>query len=130
VAAATCIDDARTIVAEGMTGDETRGRGDVRARLEDAHQMVDIGPLGVVHDTVGPEGQQGIDVVGGEHPDGIDAAQLPDVPTDLVGTPRVAPDDLEPGIGQRGQHRPLSDVPRGPLHDPAHRHSPRRVRRN
>src|SRR5579864_7867018 len=52
----------------------TSGSGDGR----------DIGPRGVVHDTVGPEREQGLDLVGRDHPDGADPAELADVAPRLL----------------------------------------------
>ena len=80
-------DDAVATVAERVAGDERGGRHDVDARLEDAHHLVDVGPLGVVDDAVGLEREQRVDVVGGEDPERLDPAQLTHVAPDLVGRP-------------------------------------------
>ena len=91
---------------------------DVDAGLEDADELVGVGPHRVVDDAVGLQRQQGVDVVGGGDADGVDAAQLADVAADLVGRPGVAADQLEVGVGDDGPDRPLADVARRPLHHP------------
>ena len=104
-------------LAERVAGDERRGRHDVDPGLEDPHHVVDVGPLRVVDDAVGLQREQRVDVVGGEDPERFDAAQLADVTPDLVGTPGVAPDQLEAGVGGDGDDRPPPDVAGRPLDD-------------
>ena len=118
--------DRVSTVTERVTGDERRGRHDVDARFEDAHHLVDIGPLGVVHDAVGLERQQRVDVVGGEDAERLDPAELTDVAPDLVGAPGVTADELEVGVGYRGDDGTAADVAGGPLHD-AERIAGRRI---
>ena len=115
--------DPVTVAAQRVAGDEGRGADDVDAGFEDAHELVDVPPHGVVHDAVGFQGQQGVDVVGGGHAHRVDAAQLADVSSDLVGGPRVAADELQIGAFHDAFHRPFAHVPRGPLDD-AQRHQP------
>ncbi len=111
------VDDAGAPVAERVAGDERRGAHDVDARLEDPHHLVDVGPLRVVDDAVGPQREQRVDVVGGEDPERFDPAQLADVAPDLVGPPGVATDELQAGVGRDGDDRPSADVARRPLDD-------------
>ena len=80
---------------------------DVGARLEDALEVVEVGPVGHVRDAVGLEGEQRLDVVGGGHADRVDAAQLADVAPDLVGRVGVA---ARPGRAPGG--RPCPARPR------------------
>ena len=89
------VDDAVAIGAEAAAVDERRGADDVDAGLEDADELVDVGPHRVVDDAVGLQGEQRVDVVGRGDADRVDAAQLADVAPDLVGGPGVAPDQLE-----------------------------------
>ena len=82
---------------------------------EDAHQLVGVRPHRVVDDAVRRQGEQRVDVVGGDDPQRVDAAQLADVAADLVGGPRVATDQLERRVGDDRLHRALPDVARRPL---------------
>ena len=126
--ARTGLDDARPSVAEGVPGDEPCGGDHVDPRLEDPHHVIDVGPLRVVDHAIGFESEQRVDVIGGEHPDGIDPAQFAHITTDLVGAPRVATDELESRVRDRSSHRSLAHVPGRPLHDsvgPRHGHPPR-----
>ncbi len=73
------VDDALTIVAQRVAIDERGGADDVHTGLEDADELVDVGPHRVVDDAVGPEREEGVDVVRRGDTDGIDPAQLADV---------------------------------------------------
>ena len=79
------------------------------------------GHIGVYTHAVGLQGEQRIHVVGGGDADGVHAAELADVAPDLVGGPRVAPDQLELRVREHGADGSLADVAGGPLHD-AHCH--------
>jgi hypothetical protein len=100
-----------------MSGYETGGGGHVDSGFEDAHEMVHIGPLRVVDDTVRFQSEQGLDVCGCRHADRVDPDEFADVASDLVGPPRVAADNFEVRIGDRRPNRTLPDIPGRPLHD-------------
>ena len=104
--------------AECPTGDERRGRHDVDAGGEDAAHLVDVGPHRVVAHAVGREREQGVDVVRRFDPDRVAARERADVDPDLVGRPRVAPDEVETGVAHDRPRRPAADVAGRPLHDP------------
>ena len=112
-------DEPVAAVAEGVAGDERGGADHVDAGLEDPHHLVDVRPLRVVDDAVGPQREQRVDVVGGgRRPTGSMPQSSPTSRPDLVGAPGEAPDQLEAGVGGDGDHRPATDVAGRPLHDP------------
>jgi hypothetical protein len=107
--------DAIAVGARGTPVDERGRADDVDAGLEDAYDLVGVGPHRVVDDAVGLQREEEIDVIGGGDADRVDAAELTDVAADLAGGPGVAPDELEVAVGDDGADRPPADVARGPL---------------
>ena len=105
-------------VAEVVPGDERRGRDDVHARRQDAHQLVDVDPHRVVDDAVGFQRQQRVHVVGGGDAERFDSDQLADVDPVLVLRPGVAPDEFVVRVLRDRLYRALSDISRRPLDDP------------
>ncbi len=112
------VDEALAVgVAHPVSGDEGGGRGDVDAGRQDAHEVADVGPDGVVAHAVGPQGEERVDVVGRRDARRfVEPAQLGDVAPDLAGAPRVAADEAQFGVGDDRPHRPLPHVARRPLH--------------
>jgi hypothetical protein len=117
------LDQSLAIRTEPPAVDERRRGDDVDTGSEDPHELVDRRPHGVVHDAVGAQREQRVDVVGGGHAQRIQAAQLSDVAPDLVGRPRIAAHQLQPGILGDRDHRLLAHVSGRPLHD-SKRHRP------
>ena len=111
------LDEAVAVGAEAAPVDERRGGDDVDPGLEDADQLVDRRPHRVVHDAVGLQPEQQVDVVRGGDAEGVDADQLPDVDAHLGVGPGVATDQLEVRVGDDRLDRFLADVARRPLHD-------------
>jgi hypothetical protein len=69
-----------------------------------------------VHQRVGRERQQRVEVVGGDDARGIQTADLAGVTADLVGIRHAHPDQLERGVPHDlGDHH-LADEPRPPHH--------------
>ena len=62
-----CGHDSVPVATERVAGDEGGRAHDVDARLEDADELVDVAPHGVVHDAVGLQGEQGAAVRPGRH---------------------------------------------------------------
>ena len=79
------LDQSLAIRAQPPAVDERRRGDDVDAGFEDPHELVDRRPHGVVDDAVRAQREQRVDVVGGGHAQRIQAAQLTDVASDLVG---------------------------------------------
>ena len=117
------LDQSLAIRAQPPAVDERRRGDDVDTGFEDPHELVDRRPHRVVDDAVGAQREQRVDVVGGGHAQRIQATQLTDVASDLVGRPRVAAHQLQPGIPGDRDHRLLAHVSGGPLHD-SKRHRP------
>ena len=95
----------------------------VDAGTEEGAHVADVG-VGlagggpVVHQGVGAEGDERIEVVGGSDPGRSDAADLPDVAADLVLVADADPDQLEVRVPQHlGDHH-LPHEPRSPDDDP------------
>ena len=103
---------------EVVPGDERRGRHDVHARRQDAHEFVDVDPHRVVDDAVRFQREQRVDVVGGRDAQRLDAAQFADVAAGLVLRPGVTPDEFECRVGGDGRYRAFSDIAGRPLDDP------------
>ena len=70
------------VVAVPQPGEHVQRRDDVGARLEDAHDVVEVGAVRHVAHAV--QREQRVDVVGRRDREGIEAAQRTDVTTDLV----------------------------------------------
>ena len=112
-----CLGDAVATLAEEVAGDELRRGDDVDARAQNSDQLVDVGEHRVVDDAIGLQREQCVDVVGRRHTERFDTAQVADVATDLVGRPRVAPDEFQcSGSGDR-PHGALADIAGRPLDD-------------
>jgi hypothetical protein len=77
-------DDPVAALAEVGSGDERRRRHHVDARRQDADQLVDVDPHGVVDHAVRLEGEQRVDVVGGGDAQRGYADQLAGVAADLL----------------------------------------------
>ena len=101
----------------GRRVDEADRGDDVGARRQEAAEDVDVGVQRGVHHAVGPEGDDGVDVVGGEHPGGADAGQLTGVLAHLVGVGDVDADQLVDGVVDDVADGDLADRSGGPLHD-------------
>ena len=114
----------RRLLAVAVPGEHVHRRDDVRARLEDALEVVEVRPVGHVRDAVGLEREQRVDVVGGRDAERLDAAQLADVAPDLLRRVRVAADEVEHGVADHAAHGRPAGLAGRPLDDrelPAHR---------
>src|SRR5208337_142468 len=109
--------DAIAPRTEEVAGDESRGAHHVDARTEDTDQLVDVGEHRVVHHTVRLERQQGLNIVGGLHIEGIDPAQLANIVPDLLRRPGIASDELQCRVCGYRPYRTLADVAGRPLND-------------
>ena len=105
------------LLAVAVAGEHVHGRHHVAAGLEDALEVVEVGPVGHVRHAVGLQRQQRLDVVGGDHADGVDAAQLTDVAPDLVVGVGEAADEVDDGVVDHAPHRGAAGLAGGPLHD-------------
>ena len=121
-------------VGVGRVDQPDQGRGDhVGAGRQEGGDLGQrlVGPaLGLrrVDDAVGAEGDESVDVVGGQHPGGlVEPAELGRVPTDLGRARGVHPDELQIGSFDDGLQGVAADVAGGELDDSeAHGAHPRR----
>ncbi len=93
------LEDAVAAGAQVVPGDERRRRHHIHACGKDPDQLVDVDPHRVVDHAVGFEGQQFLDVVGGGHPEWLDADQFAGIATGLLRGPGVASHQFELGVG-------------------------------
>ncbi len=88
---------------------------DVRARLEQPHDLVERGEQGTVDHAVGAEGDERVDVVGREQADRTEAAELADVAAGLGGAVDPGADQLELAMREDAFDGGPADVAGRPL---------------
>ena len=76
--------DAIAVLTQLVSGNEFRCGHHVDAGIENANQFVDVGEHRVVDDAVRLERKQCVDIIGGLHPQGLDATELAYIAADLV----------------------------------------------
>ena len=101
-----------------VSGDEGGSRDDIHARRQNALQLANVNPHGVVDHAVWFQREQGVDVVRGQYSQGFHATNLTDIATDLLRRPRIATDQFEEWVRRQGLDGTLADISRRPLDDP------------